>query len=169
MRLLQEAKQKLNQAITIDPANRAAYYYLSLIQEAEFGDEARKRDAMQKERLVEVERSWNDGLPIRKELLPEPNPYFRTNMVQTSRISRQRILAKLNSIYLDEVLFDELPLVEVIKFLDEEVRKADPEKTGINFMINPFLDDLPSNSAAPAIGGGGDPNDPFGGDPGGAD
>lgn len=62
MRLLNEAKSKLKQAIHQDPSNRAAYYYLSLIQEAQYGDEARKRDLMQKERLVEVERAWNEFL-----------------------------------------------------------------------------------------------------------
>jgi len=62
MRLLTEAKSKLKQAIQQDPSNRAAYYYLSLIQEAQYGDEARKRDLTQKERLVEVERAWNEFL-----------------------------------------------------------------------------------------------------------
>lgn len=62
MRLLNEAKTKLKRAIEMDPSNRAAYYYLSLIQEAQYTDAARKRDLMQKERLVEVERDWNEFL-----------------------------------------------------------------------------------------------------------
>ena len=62
MRMLGEAKSKLKQAIQQDPSHRAAYYYLSLIQEAQYGDAARKRDLMQKERLVEVEREWNELL-----------------------------------------------------------------------------------------------------------
>ncbi|MFT4589855.1 MAG: putative membrane-anchored protein [Limisphaerales bacterium] len=62
MRLLGEAKSKLKQAIKMDPSHRAAYYYLSLIQEAQYGDAARKRDLMQKERLVDVEREWNEFL-----------------------------------------------------------------------------------------------------------
>jgi tetratricopeptide (TPR) repeat protein len=62
MRLLGEAKSKLKQAIKMDPSHRPAYYYLSLIQEAQYGDAARKRDLMQKERLVDVEREWNEFL-----------------------------------------------------------------------------------------------------------
>ena len=177
MRLLDEAKKKLRLAIEMDPAAKAAYYYLSLIQEAEYGDEARKRDAMQKERLVEVERSWNEGLPLKSEILPTPNPYFRTNNVNTSSRRRQVILRKLNSIVLDELLFDDLPLGEVVRFLDEEVRKKDPDGKGINFIINPFMDDLPSNSGisgAGATGGfddggeGGGEGDIFGADAAGA-
>lgn len=62
MRMLDEAKSKLKQAIKMDPSHRPAYYYLSLIQEAQYGDAARKRDLMQKERLVDVEREWNEFL-----------------------------------------------------------------------------------------------------------
>ncbi len=62
MRLLGEAKAKLKRAIQMDPSNRPAYYYLSLIQEAQYSDAARQRDLMQKERLVEVEREWNEFL-----------------------------------------------------------------------------------------------------------
>jgi len=62
MRLLGEATAKLKRAIQMDPSNRPAYYYLSLIQEARYSDAARQRDLMQKERLVEVEREWNEFL-----------------------------------------------------------------------------------------------------------
>lgn len=62
MRLLGEATAKLKRAIEMDPSNRPAYYYLSLIQEARYSDAARQRDLMQKERLVEVEREWNEFL-----------------------------------------------------------------------------------------------------------
>lgn len=62
MRLLDEAATKLKRAIAMDPSNRPAYYYLSLIQEAQYSDAARQRDLMQKERLVEVAREWNEFL-----------------------------------------------------------------------------------------------------------
>jgi beta-lactamase regulating signal transducer with metallopeptidase domain len=56
--------------------------------------------------------------------------------------------AKLEAIVLDEVFFDALPLSEVLKYLSEECRKHDPEKKGINFLINP---NGPPTSASPAI------------------
>src|SRR5438876_10863283 len=50
---------------------------------------------------------------------------------------RGPIATKLERIVLDEVMFDGVPLPEVLRFLDEESRKRDPEKKGINFLINP--------------------------------
>jgi type II secretory pathway component GspD/PulD (secretin) len=135
MRKFDEAKKRLRKAIELDSKAKAAYFYLSLIEEAEYGDEARKRYAAQKQRLAEVERAWNEGLPA-------PAPYFRTNTVNTSLRRREVILRKLHTIVIDEVRFKNTPLSDVVRFLDEEVRRQDPEKKGINFIINPFLDDL---------------------------
>ena len=47
------------------------------------------------------------------------------------------IVSKLEKIVLDEVMFDGVPLAEVLRFLDEQSRKHDPEKKGVNFLINP--------------------------------
>ncbi|PYK59017.1 MAG: hypothetical protein DME21_14340, partial [Verrucomicrobia bacterium] len=48
-----------------------------------------------------------------------------------------RVESKLEEIALEEVTFDSLPLPQVLQFLDEESRKRDSEKRGINFLINP--------------------------------
>ncbi|PYJ86108.1 MAG: hypothetical protein DME22_06580 [Verrucomicrobia bacterium] len=48
-----------------------------------------------------------------------------------------RVESKLEKIVLDEVTFDGLSLPQVLQFLDEESRKRDPEKKGLNFLINP--------------------------------
>jgi len=48
-----------------------------------------------------------------------------------------RLEAKLREIVLDEVKLDGLPLSEVLNFLNDESRKRDPEKKGINFLLNP--------------------------------
>ena len=50
---------------------------------------------------------------------------------------RSPIVSKLEQIVLDEVMLEGVPLSEVLRFLDEESRKRDPEKKGINFLINP--------------------------------
>ena len=51
--------------------------------------------------------------------------------------SGAKLEAKLNQIVLPEVSFDNLPLGEVLRFLSDESVKRDPEKTGVNFLINP--------------------------------
>lgn len=56
-----------------------------------------------------------------------------------------RVESKLEDIQLEEVTFDGLPLPQVLQFLSKESRKRDPDKKGINFLINPNV--LPVASA----------------------
>ena len=49
---------------------------------------------------------------------------------------RQQIVHKLQSIRLDRVSFDGLPLGEVLRVLNEEARKRDDERKGVNFLVN---------------------------------
>ena len=66
---------------------------------------------------------------------------------------RQAIINKLESIRLDSVSYDGLPLGEVVINLREEAKKRDPDKKGINFLMNQNLD--PGEAAAipaPAVG-----------------
>ncbi|HEY1173096.1 MAG TPA: M56 family metallopeptidase [Verrucomicrobiae bacterium] len=140
---LAEAEIKFKEAIKFDPANTVAFYYLNLIQEARYGDLAKKRDEEQRARIVQVEKSWD--IPAGTNRLPMPNPYVRTNGSQTMTKARQRKLALLDQMVMKEVFFDGWPLVEVVRILQEESVKLDPEKMGVNFIINSNLDDQPAN------------------------
>jgi hypothetical protein len=64
---------------------------------------------------------------------------------------RQIIINKLNSIRFDHVFYDGLPLGEVVRILQEEVRKRDPEKKGINFVITPNGDTASAPQGEPAV------------------
>jgi type II secretory pathway component GspD/PulD (secretin)/tetratricopeptide (TPR) repeat protein len=134
---LDEAEKKLKAAAALDPYNEGAFYYLDLIKNRRYTEEARRREIYAKDAIVEVERAWNP--PVKRELLPTPNPMAKTNLVHTGP-GRTQIYRMLNEIRLPEVLFDGLPLGEVVKFLDDEVRKLDPAKQGINFMMNSGAD-----------------------------
>ncbi len=48
-----------------------------------------------------------------------------------------KLEAKLKQIVLPEVTFDNLPLGEVLRVLSDESVKRDPDKAGVNFLINP--------------------------------
>ena len=72
-------------------------------------------------------------------------------------------MSKLDRIRLDHVLYDGLPLSEVIRNLSEQARLRDPEKKGINFLINPNADTSVPVAAAGAGGGFGGPPGGFGG------
>ena len=131
---LDEAEAKLNAAVKIDPQNQAAYYYLNLVTEARFQESLNKRDVASRKGLTDVEQEW--AMPPKGELLPKPNPYNRTNLIYTSK-GRQNIYRKLELIHLDSVSYQGLPLGEVVKNLSDEAKRRDPEKRGINFIINP--------------------------------
>src|SRR5439155_18276039 len=111
---IDEAEARLKQATKQDPENQAAFYYLTLIEEARYAAGARKREA-----------------------LPTPNPFATTNLLHTGP-GRQAIQNKLNRIVLDEAFFDSVALPQVLNSLSEEAAKRDPDKEGINFLINPM-------------------------------
>ncbi len=145
---LEEANVKFTAATKADPENRAAFYYLSLIKETKYAQEARKREVTAKDMLVEVSKAWIP--PTQRELLPSPNIYARTNRIYTGT-GRQQIHYKLDRIVLNEVFFDGLPLSEVVKFLDEEARKRDPDKQGVNFVINSQIDSSSGAQGVPTV------------------
>ena len=79
--------------------------------------------------------------------LSAANPYFRTNsevpfLTHTSR-GAQRINRKLDEIMLPEVHFDGVPLAEVVKRLSDDAKQFDPEKNGLNFLVNDVVRPAP--------------------------
>lgn len=82
---------------------------------------------------------------------PTPNSYYRTNTVPVhSSKGALRINAKLDEIILPEIRFDSVTLPEVLKWLDVNVKKLDPEKKGLNFLINNVVSDYVSLNDAKA-------------------
>jgi len=134
---LDEAEAKLRLALRQDPRSQAGLYYLSLVSEAKYTRALKQHGVTAQQNLSEVEQAWAN--PVKRELLPVPNPYAHTNLIHTSP-SRQAIVSKLDRIRLDSVRFEGLPLSEVIINLSDESRKRDPEKRGINFLISQTAD-----------------------------
>jgi hypothetical protein len=87
---------------------------------------------------------------------PEANEKAKSPVPAGS--GRQAIITKLELIRLDNVKYDGLPLSEVVLQLRDEAKKRDPEKKGINFLINQNPDPgeaIPA--AAPMLGPDGNP------------
>ena len=149
---LDDAEAKLNQALVINPDNPAAFYYLNLIQQAKFVREASTHTVETQRRMSQVEKQWI--LPSSKVLDPSrPNPYATNTLIYTGP-GRQAIVAKLDRFRLDTVSYDGLPLSEVLRNLSEQTRLRDPERKGINFLINPNPD-LSGQAVAPREAAGG--------------
>jgi hypothetical protein len=161
---LKEAEAKLSEALRDDPQSTAARYYLNLISNERYKQARGDKEVVGNQSIVDVEKEW--VTPPNRDLLPSPNPYARNGLVFTSK-GVQQIHVKLETIRVDNIDWNGLPLSEVIKILGDEARKRDPLKRGINFMINPNADaggggvtttpgavdpatGLPINPAAPA-------------------
>jgi Flp pilus assembly secretin CpaC/tetratricopeptide (TPR) repeat protein len=151
---LDEAEKKLKEAFKRDPENKAAAYYLHLLEQGRYNQEARKREITATERVGEVERAWNTE--VKRDLLPDANPFARTNLIYTGT-GRQRIQHKLDTIKLSEVVYDGITLGEVLKDLDGQVRRRDPDKRGINFIINSYADVPPTQQVAAGVDANGNP------------
>ena len=67
---LDEAEATLLKAVRRNPEDRNAFYYLSVIKEARYAQEARKREISAKDALIQVEKSWN--VPISREQIGQP-------------------------------------------------------------------------------------------------
>jgi hypothetical protein len=65
------------------------------------------------------------------------NPFVSFGRNAEMSKGRQKVVDKLESIQFDSVLYDNLPLGEVIHHLIDEAKKRDPEKKGINFLVDP--------------------------------
>ena len=151
LRKLDEAEVKLKEAMRLDPASTTAYYYYNLIEQERRKQAAGGRNIDSLKKMVEVETAWQDS--VKRDSLPVPNPYARTNVIFTGS-GRQAIMSKLDHIRLDTVFYDGLPLSEVIRNLSEEVKKRDPEKKGINILINPNQETAPPTTVVAAGLGG---------------
>jgi general secretion pathway protein D len=148
---LDEAEAKLKLALRQDPHNEPALYYLNLVSQAKFDMAAKTHEVTMRQDGQAVEQVWAN--PIKRELLPVPNPYARTNLVHTA-LGRQIIITKLDRIRLDHVSFDSLPLREVVRSLADEVQKRDPDKLGVNIIIESAggVQALPEASLDPLTG-----------------
>lgn len=158
---LEEATAKFNAALKLDPDSRGANYYLNLTKQALAARADRAHTVENGNRMVEIEQAWGKSKP--NTSLPSPNPYATTNLIYTGA-GRQAIVSKLDRIRLDSVGYDGLPLSEVVRNLSEQTKLRDPEKRGVNFLINPNGDtSVPvATPGANGVGAGGVPGAPPG-------
>jgi tetratricopeptide (TPR) repeat protein len=107
------AKKNLKEVLEHDPQNLEALYYLNLVDEAEFKKAFENRD-----------------------VIIHPIPLY-----SVTNNPRNALVAKLGTIRFDRVQFDDLTLDAVVRFLENQTRRLDPEQQGIHFIISPESDD----------------------------
>ena len=84
------------------------------------------------QKLDEIFRRRYGLRPMPAPEVPAAPPAPVANAARGAKVD-----AKLRGIMLDEVKFDGLPLSEVLLSLNDQSRKHDPYKVGVNFLINP--------------------------------
>src|SRR5580765_995177 len=109
---LDDAETNLMRSIKLDPMNKAAFYYLDLIRDQRHRQENLVREERAKDWMLEIDKGWR-GDRSKRELLPQPNAYARTNLYQRNR-TRESMFVKLSRIRLDHFQADGLPLSEVV-------------------------------------------------------
>jgi tetratricopeptide (TPR) repeat protein len=146
---LEEAEVKLRQALKLDPDNKGAFYYLKLVKQANYERSENVHAVDDANRMAQVAKAWE--VPTGKLQLPVPNPYASSNLVHTGP-GREAIVNKLERIRFDSVSYDSLPLSEVIRDLSEQTKLRDPDKKGINFLIDPNVEAPVTTTATPGEG-----------------
>jgi beta-lactamase regulating signal transducer with metallopeptidase domain len=131
---LDAARRKVEAALAMDPKGERANHILKLIQDGYSAVEAQRRNNIGELGLRQIEKS--------DQLASETQSNFASRPKATSK-DRQRIMALLESIRIPEVGFDRLPLEDVVRKLRDLARAHDPEGKGINFVMNPYLDNVP--------------------------
>jgi len=123
--------------------------------EAEEADAFRMRYGLAPARRTEELQAAQAELQQLLTQYTDKNPIVAAKAEQINRLRAQlpspksgtALETKLKNMLLSEVQFDGLPLNEVLHNLSDQSVKLDPEKRGINFLINP---NPPPNLAAPA-------------------
>ena len=98
---LDDAETNLLKALELDPANSAAPYYLDLLKEARYINDARNRERDTKTELEMVERTWL--LSTTAQHLPHPGNPYSTNQEIYTGPGRQVIMRKLKTIRFAEL------------------------------------------------------------------
>jgi tetratricopeptide (TPR) repeat protein len=152
-----EAEIKLTQSTQLNPDNTGAFYYLNLIQQAKLSRDAIHHSTDTQIRIEHVEKQWvlpkgTGHISESAATATEFNSYATNTLVYTGP-GRQHIMDKLDRIRLDDVSYDGVPLATVLADLSKLSKLRDPERKGINFLINNNPDLSGAALAAPAAVG----------------
>jgi general secretion pathway protein D len=115
-----------------DPYHKSAMRYLRKIEADKFKLATYERDARVQGMMTEVRRSWSP--PIRAQIeMPED---FSQRGGVDSKPASQRLQDKMQTIIIPAVEFRQANINDVVNFLVEASLAADPDKEGVNIILN---------------------------------
>lgn len=133
-----EAREMLFEAVKKDPSNKEGFYYLDVIQQKRGQVWSDVREYQDRGRVVDVNKAWAEPV-IEAEQLTVEKHVGDPNWIGVLERSMS-VEDKLKTITLDDVMYEGLPLAEVVKNLGEKSRQSDPDKTGVHFVIAPSVE-----------------------------
>ncbi|MFT5467565.1 MAG: general secretion pathway protein D [Verrucomicrobiales bacterium] len=137
MGLLDQANKSYQQIIALDPYNEAARRGLEMVSELIRNYYDAATDEARSQMLTRVESMWENPVP-RYSFSHLPN--FE-GLGGENPAEEDSVQAKLNSLLLPQVSFEETPLREVLFFLNQrsidlDLSQSDPSKRGVNIVLS---------------------------------
>ena len=139
-----EAEQRFQQIIVIDPYNADAQEMIKTVYDAKTPSARTGEEAARKKMMWQADNAWL--IPMNGEV-KRPEAETSSTRLQSSSLN-QTILKKLNEIKFPEIKFRDAALADVVTWLSEESRKLDePTHEGVNIILGPGVS---SAESAPA-------------------
>ena len=115
-----------------DPYHKSAMRYLRKIEADKYKLATYERDARVQGMMTEVRRSWSP--PIRAQITVPDD--FNPSGAVDSKPAAVRLQDKMKSIIIPAVEFRQANINDVVTFLVDASMAADPEKEGVNIILN---------------------------------
>jgi general secretion pathway protein D len=147
-----EAERRFQQVLLIDPYNEDAHLLMGEVNKARLNITQTGADEARTRALWQVTDAWIP--PVSREVkVPERGE--GGGVIGASAMRQAEIMKKLNNIIIPEINFREAVITDVIKYLGDESRKLDPDKVGVNIVLQlgeaaPGPAPAPGAPAAPA-------------------
>lgn len=139
---LDEAERRFQQVLLIDPYNEDAHVLIGQVNSQRYSIAQTGADETRARRLWEVTDAWIP--PLGREV-QVPKPGEGAGPIGAVAARQAEMTKKLNSIVIPDINFRDAVITDVLRFLSDESRRLDPEKIGVNIVLQ-----LGEPGAAPA-------------------
>ncbi len=127
-----DAREMFEHVLLKDPYNVEATRYLKRMNEKLLEAGTERRDVMTTERIAEIKWKWND--PVTPLVSPDVVIESSQPVKKISKLG-EGIWAKLETIVIPKISFEEASIHAVIKYLKSRSRELDPDGEGVNIFL----------------------------------
>jgi general secretion pathway protein D len=136
----QRAVGRYKEILNIDPTNKVARLRIEKTEKAKERAATVRYQAVRQKRLGEVDDAYATPPMPRKQV----ESGIRTTGVSETRVAG--MFEKLENIIIPELNFTAVDVVDAVKYLQDQSKALDPEKTGVNFVLKVNPTETPAAS-----------------------